>query len=175
MNKFEYKGYYTIVGYSAEDCVLYGKIEGISDLVSYESESLDVKEVEARFHEAVDDYLLFCKEENVEPDKPFKGSFNVRVSPEVHRRAWLEANNQKISLNQYVKGAIEEKLSVTQIPNQPQNVNYYNTIHINQTEPRGTKKLSNPHRLMNIFDDVSRTDLPFSISPAWTRVEDKVC
>ena len=38
-NILEYKGYYTKVEYSAEDKVLYGKIEGIKDLVNFESES----------------------------------------------------------------------------------------------------------------------------------------
>ena len=55
----EYKGYYTKVEYSIEDKLLHGKIEGINDLVNFECSSAD--QVEEKFHEAVDDYLLFCR------------------------------------------------------------------------------------------------------------------
>ena len=52
-NVFEYKGYCTRIHYSAEDNVLYGKIEGIVDLVDFESSS--VEEIETDFHKAVDE------------------------------------------------------------------------------------------------------------------------
>lgn len=60
--KFEmtYKGFRTIVKYSKEDKVYYGKIEDVSDLVNYESENYEG--LERAFHEAVDDYLVFCEE-----------------------------------------------------------------------------------------------------------------
>lgn len=54
----KYKNYITNIEYSEEDNVFYGKIEGISDLVNFESEDLD--RIEQEFHDAVDDYLLFC-------------------------------------------------------------------------------------------------------------------
>ena len=78
----EYKGYYTKVEYSIEDKLLHGKIEGINDLVNFECSSAE--QVEEKFHEAVDDYLLFCQDIGAEPDKCYKGSFSVRLSPELH-------------------------------------------------------------------------------------------
>ena len=59
-NLLTYKGYYTLIHFEAEDKVLYGKIEGIDDLVTFESES--AKEIEKEFHEAIDDWLEFRKE-----------------------------------------------------------------------------------------------------------------
>lgn len=55
-----YKGYFTVITFEAEDKVLYGKIEGIDDLVTFESDS--AKEIEKEFHDAVDDWLEFRKE-----------------------------------------------------------------------------------------------------------------
>ena len=55
-----YKGYFTVIEFEAEDKVLYGKIEGIDDLVTFESDS--AKEIEKEFHNAVDDWLKFKKE-----------------------------------------------------------------------------------------------------------------
>lgn len=105
----EYKGYYTKVEYSIEDKLLHGKIEGINDLVNFECSSAD--QVEEKFHEAVDDYLLFCQDIGAEPDKCYKGSFNVRLSPELHRRIAVAAAAQGMSLNQFVANAMERSLA----------------------------------------------------------------
>ena len=48
------------IEYIVEDKILFGKIEGISDLVTFES--ADANKIEEEFHKAVDDYLAFCKE-----------------------------------------------------------------------------------------------------------------
>lgn len=66
-NILYYKGYYGKVEYSAEDKVIYGKIMGIHSLISFESES--ATDIETEFHNAVDDYLSYCEEEGIEPEK----------------------------------------------------------------------------------------------------------
>lgn len=66
-----YKGYSTRVEYSFEDGVLHGKIEGISDLITFESNSLDPGDVENAFHEAVDDYLAFCEDTGTIPNREY--------------------------------------------------------------------------------------------------------
>lgn len=66
-NIFYYKGYYGKIEYSAEDKVIYGKIMGIHSLISFESES--ATDIETEFHNAVDDYLSYCEEESIEPEK----------------------------------------------------------------------------------------------------------
>jgi len=101
----EYKGYYTSVLYDAEDQVLHGKIELINDLVTFEAERADG--VEKAFHEAVDDYLEMCKALSKEPQKPFRGMFNVRISPELHRQIAIESLKTGISINRIVEMAIE--------------------------------------------------------------------
>jgi predicted HicB family RNase H-like nuclease len=103
-----YKGYYGSVHYSAADEVFYGKLEGIDDLVSYEGTS--VKEIIKAFREAVEDYLETCKEIGKEPNKTYKGSFNVRIPAELHRSAAIFAANAAISLNDFVKTAIQYML-----------------------------------------------------------------
>lgn len=56
----EYKGYTGSIEYSRHDGCFYGKIEDIADLANYEGRTLE--ELENSFHEAVDDYIEFCKE-----------------------------------------------------------------------------------------------------------------
>jgi predicted HicB family RNase H-like nuclease len=105
----QHKGYDGSVEYGAEDRVLRGSLLGIRDAVVYEG--FDVDSLESNFRAAVDEYLAFCAAEGRTPDQPFKGSFNIRVGPELHKRAALfaEARNQK--LNAVVSKALEKYLS----------------------------------------------------------------
>ena len=107
-NILEYKGYNGTVEYSAEDSILFGKVIGIKSLISYEGQS--VEELKADFKSAVDDYLECCSENNIEPEKTYKGSLNVRFSPETHRKATLSAFSEHISLNQFIENSVREKI-----------------------------------------------------------------
>ncbi|MBE7041056.1 MAG: type II toxin-antitoxin system HicB family antitoxin [Ruminococcaceae bacterium] len=103
-NVYEYKGYLTKIEFSAIDNVLHGKIEGINDLVTFESNN--ISEIEQEFHNAVDDYLALCEELGQEPDKTYKGSFNVRIHPSLHRKVSLQAIKNGESLNSLVEKAL---------------------------------------------------------------------
>jgi predicted HicB family RNase H-like nuclease len=105
----QYKGYDGLVLYSAEDKLLYGHIAGIRDMVTYDG--VDVKSLETNFRDAIDEYLAFCNETGKTPDKPFKGTFNVRVGPDLHKRAALLAEARRTKLNTVVQQALEEYLS----------------------------------------------------------------
>ena len=101
----EYKGYMATVGYSAGDKVFYGKIEGINDLVNFEADN--VKDLEKEFKAAINDYLETCKELGKEPDKVYKGVFNVRVTRELHRKIATIAARKDLKLNYVVKRSLD--------------------------------------------------------------------
>ncbi len=103
-NYLEYKGYIGTVEFSAEDKVFFGKIHGINDVVTFEGTS--VAELEKSFQDGVVDYLETCKTLNKAPDKVFKGSFNVRVSQELHQKTALLASKKGLNLNEIVKEAL---------------------------------------------------------------------
>jgi predicted HicB family RNase H-like nuclease len=103
-NYLEYKGYIGTVEFSAEDKVFFGKIHGINDMVTFEGTS--VKELEKSFQDGVLDYLETCKLLNKAPDKVFKGSFNVRVSQDLHQKTALLASKKGLNLNEIVKEAL---------------------------------------------------------------------
>ena len=45
------------------------------------------------------------------PERAYKGSFNVRLSPDLHRRIAVYAMERDMSLNQFVERSIEKGLS----------------------------------------------------------------
>ena len=89
-NTMEYKGYVGSVEFSEEDGLFYGKVMGIRALISYEGTT--AHELVDDFHGAVEDYLALCEAEGKEPEKAYKGSFNVRISPELHKQAAIFAS-----------------------------------------------------------------------------------
>lgn len=104
-NTMEYKGYVGSVEFSERDSVFFGKVMGIRALISYEGTT--AQELVEDFHGAVDDYLALCESEGREPEKAYKGSFNVRISPDLHKRAVISAAAQHISLNSLVERSLE--------------------------------------------------------------------
>ena len=84
-----YKGYQAKVEFSVEDSLLVGEVIGVADYLSFHAES--VREVEDMFHQCIDGYLAFCREAGKTPEKAYRGSFNVRIPPELHRAAVIGA------------------------------------------------------------------------------------
>ena len=104
-NTMEYKGYIGSVEFSEADLILYGKVQGIRTLISYEGST--VQELVSDFHIAVDDYLLLCEAQGSKPEQSFKGSFNVRFkNPDLHKRLAVYAYNHGISLNSVVETSV---------------------------------------------------------------------
>lgn len=108
-NTLTYKNYIGTVNFSEEDGVFFGKVMGITDSISFEGDSVDG--LVEDFHNAVDEYLEFCEQNDKEPQYQYKGSFNVRISPELHRQASLMAQAQNISLNSLIERSVKSYVS----------------------------------------------------------------
>lgn len=108
-NVMEYKGYVGNVEFSPEDMIFFGKVQGIRSLISYEG--TNAVELVNDFHAAVDDYLESCKRYGTKPEVAYKGTLNVRLGADVHRRAAIYAMTHDQSLNSFIDLAVQEKLA----------------------------------------------------------------
>ncbi len=104
-NILEYKGYHTSITYDARAGRLRGVISGIDDHVDFSSDK--VEGIEQEFHTAVDDYLEFCKEVGKSPCKEYKGVFNVRIKPNLHRELVNISEKDGETLNAVVERALQ--------------------------------------------------------------------
>ena len=107
----EYKGYIGTVEYSSEDRCFFGKLEMIDDLVTFEANSAD--ELEDNFHSVVNEYLSTCRELQREPQKVYKGVFNVRIDPKLHKKIYKEALKAGMSLNAYVQQTLSSRVAIS--------------------------------------------------------------
>ena len=108
MGALKYKDFVATLEFSDVDNVFYGKILGINDLILFEGSSID--ELNKAFKEAVEDYLELCEEVGKDPYKSFKGSFNVRIPTDLHKKVFFRAQKTGLSLNQYIKKVLEKDI-----------------------------------------------------------------
>jgi len=102
----EYKGFLGSIEIAVDDECLHGKVMFIDDLLTYEADS--IKELKTAFITSVDDYLDTCAELGRAPSKPFSGTFNVRIGPDLHQKLARYATQNNSSLNEVVKKAVAE-------------------------------------------------------------------
>lgn len=109
-NLLSYKNYNGTVEYSKEDECLFGKVVGIKSLLSYEGNS--IQELEQDFKTVIDEYIKDCEQRGIQPEQPYKGSFNIRISPELHRSIAVYAIEHGKTLNAAVEEAIKKVVSL---------------------------------------------------------------
>ena len=110
-NKIEYNGYIGTVEYSQEDKCFFFFFKKKKDIVTFEDEN--AYDIENNFKNSVDEYLKTCEELGREPQKAFKGVFNVRTGSELHLAAVRNAHKMGVSLNSYIKNLIEKDTKVS--------------------------------------------------------------
>ena len=106
-NTIEYNGYIGSIEYSSEDKCFFGKLEMIDDLVTFEATTAE--ELERNFRNAVDEYVKTCKDLGRPPQKTYKGVFNVRIDPKLHKKVYQEALKAGLSLNAFVQQALSKR------------------------------------------------------------------
>ena len=102
----KYKGYEAKIEYDDEDRLFVGRVVNTKDIIAFDGTS--VEELEQSFQAVIEEYLEDCKAIGKKPEKPFSGKFNLRISPELHRKIALLAAKQNVSLNTFVEQTLEK-------------------------------------------------------------------
>lgn len=100
----EYKGYTGVFEFDPSIDALHGRVIGLQDVVTFQGRSLE--ELRREMAESVEDYIELCAQVGKDPEKPYRGEFLVRTTPEVHRAAAVSAEAEGMSLNAWVETAI---------------------------------------------------------------------
>lgn len=100
----EYKGYTGVFEFDPSVDAFHGRVIGLQDVVTFEGRSID--ELRREMEASVDDYLELCEEVGKEPERPYRGEFLVRTTPEVHRAVATAAEAEGVSLNAWVESTL---------------------------------------------------------------------
>lgn len=132
-NEFNHNGYSGSCTASIEDGCLHGRILFINDLITYEGNT--ISELYEAFRSAVDNYIAYCAKTGKPANKPYSGSFNIRITPELHKAAAQSAKRADITLNEYVRLTIEKEINHTkQINASPNEITVNHKITISHAE-----------------------------------------
>lgn len=104
----KYKGYEATIEYDEVDCLFFGRVINTRDVISFDGTT--VEELQQSFEAVIDEYLEDCKQEEKEPDKAFSGQFNLRISPDLHRKISIEAKKKNLSLNSFVEQTLNKAI-----------------------------------------------------------------
>ncbi|MBT9149628.1 MAG: hypothetical protein DDT28_01063 [Dehalococcoidia bacterium] len=107
----EYKGYIGKVELDDEAGILYGEVINTKDVITFQGRTAE--EITKAFKDSIEDYLEFCRERGEKPEKLFSGKFTVRLDPELHRKAYVQAHLDNRSLNAWVSETLESALVLT--------------------------------------------------------------
>jgi len=99
---------------SFDDDCLHGRVLFIDDLISYEGAT--PSELKQAFIAAVDRYIAHCETTGKAPNKPYSGTFNVRVGAELHRSAARVARQRRITLNELMVRALQASVDQAASP-----------------------------------------------------------
>jgi predicted HicB family RNase H-like nuclease len=112
-NVLQYKGFTGNVAFDSDDKIFHGRVLGIRAIIGFEGTT--VEDLEKDFRAGVDDYLDMCAEEGREPEKPFKGTFNIRLEPSLHQKLVAHAIDEGKTLNAFIKDALQRAVSEVHI------------------------------------------------------------
>ena len=107
----EYNGYVATVEYDDSVDLLHGEVVNAGPYPIVTFEAADVEELKREFRVSIDDYLSWCEEDGVEPKKPFSGNILLRIGSDLHQRVATSAAESGMSVNSWVKEALEEYVS----------------------------------------------------------------
>jgi predicted HicB family RNase H-like nuclease len=105
----EYRGYLATIELDDDEDCFHGRVINTRDVINFYGTT--ASELRAEFEKSVNEYLAFCVERKMEPEKPYSGKFLVRVAPDIHRALAMKAAKEHKSLNTLVAERLESVLA----------------------------------------------------------------
>ncbi|MBS4168122.1 type II toxin-antitoxin system HicB family antitoxin [Parachlamydia sp. AcF125] len=96
----KYKGYSGYVIYDDEARIFHGEVAGLKAVITFQGTTVD--EIEHAFKESIDDYLDWCKERGVDPEKAYSGRFSLRMPSDLYVKIAAQAAQNGMSINSYI-------------------------------------------------------------------------
>jgi predicted HicB family RNase H-like nuclease len=104
----EYKGYIGMVEYDDQAKLFHGDVINTKTVITFQGKSVD--EIETAFCDSIDDYIAWCEEDGVAPEKPYSGKFSLQLSPSLHREVAVMAKKLKLSVDSFVEKALIDEI-----------------------------------------------------------------
>lgn len=109
----KFEDYVATIEFDPEIDMFHGSVVNLSSPVTFYGKS--VEELRQEFTQSIKTYLEVCQERGIEPEKPFSGRFNLRMTPECHRALALAAARHGKSLNAFALEVLESAIDDSEV------------------------------------------------------------
>jgi len=103
----KYKNYSGFLDVDTEANILFGTVIDLNDVITFQGKTIE--EARQAFQDSVDDYLEFCAELGRAPEKPFSGKIHLHTNPDIHRKVFLAATREGMSINTWIERTLEKE------------------------------------------------------------------
>jgi predicted HicB family RNase H-like nuclease len=128
-----YQGFIADFHVDFEEGIIRGRVINTRDMITFYGKTAE--EASDEFKKSVDEYLAFCQEIGVEPEKPFSGRILVRVNPSMHRQLSLRAQRAGQSINKLIVGELSRSLK-DELSDEPEATEFSDPVKIVHRESR---------------------------------------
>ncbi|MEY2976553.1 MAG: type II toxin-antitoxin system HicB family antitoxin [Prochlorotrichaceae cyanobacterium] len=104
----KYKDYSGLLEVDTDENILFGTVIDIDDVITFQGETIE--EARQAFQDSVEEYLTFCAELGRNPEKPFSGKLQLRTNPELHRKLFLIAKREGVSINTWIENTLDREV-----------------------------------------------------------------
>ncbi|MFZ9739179.1 MAG: type II toxin-antitoxin system HicB family antitoxin [Prochlorothrix sp.] len=104
----KYKDYSGLLEVDTDENILFGTVIDIDDVITFQAETIE--EARQAFQDSVEEYLTFCAELGRNPEKPFSGKLQLRTNPELHRKLFLIAKREGVSINTWIENTLDREV-----------------------------------------------------------------
>jgi len=106
MNIMDIEGYKAIIKYDPGLDKFRGEFIGLNGGADFYATTIEELKKEGRI--SLNVFLEMCREEGLDPNKKYSGTFNLRVPPELHAEIAARSAAEGKSLNKCVTDLIED-------------------------------------------------------------------
>ena len=85
-----------------------GRVINARDVITFYGKS--TQDLHRELKLSVDDYLAYCKEEGLEPEKPYSGQFRLRLPVALHARLSAVAAVNNESFNRFIVKTLADRV-----------------------------------------------------------------
>ncbi len=108
MNMMTLDGYSARIEYDAELDLFRGEILGLNGGADFYGKN--PRELRAEFKKSLGVFLEVCREKGIEPRRNYSGKFNLRISPDLHEKLAIVAQDEGKSINTLAQEALQRRV-----------------------------------------------------------------
>ncbi len=106
-NLLKYKDYHARIAFDPSADAFHGRVIGMQDVLDFYGRTPE--ELRSEFESSVEEYLAWCQEEGVQPEKTWQGKLTIRMEEGLRRRLAAVAAAHGESINSWITSVLDRE------------------------------------------------------------------